>query len=153
MRRLTLLLAALLLLAPGTAVHAQSAPMVDSLQHRVDVLETRIDSLEAVIQILRGEEAESEEKESTQIARFSGSGTKTTRPFSVSGSWEVRWETDSEVFFLNGFEAGNPNSAYPSMIAGPNAPSSGSSYIDRGGRYYLKIQASGPWTVTVVRAD
>lgn len=148
-----LLLAALLLLVPGTAVHAQPASMVDSLEKRVDVLEARIDSLEAVIQILRGEEGESGEQQSRQIARFSGSGTKTTRPFSVSGSWEVRWKTSAEVFFLNGFEAGDPNSTYPSMIAGPSAPSSGSSHIDRGGRYYLKIQSSGPWTVTVVRAD
>ena len=39
------------------------------------------------------------------------------------------------------------------MIAGPNAPSNGISYIDRGGRYYLIIQSSGPWTVTVEKAD
>jgi hypothetical protein len=91
------------------------------------------------------------ERASNVVARFSSSGAKTTRPFSVSGSWEVRWETSAEVFFLNGFEAGNPRSTYPAMITGPNAPSRGSSYIDRGGRYYLKIQSSGPWTVTVVR--
>lgn len=91
------------------------------------------------------------DRASNVVARFSSSGTKTTRPFSVSGSWEVRWDTSAKVFFLNGFEAGNPNSTYPSMITGPNAPSRGSSYIDRGGRYYLKIQSSGPWTVTVVR--
>lgn len=127
----------------------------DSLKRRIEVLEARIDSLKAVIRELRREEPGDPEP-STQpkvVARFSGSGMKTTRPFSVPGPWEVRWETSAEVFSLFGFEAGNPNSTYPSMIAGPNPPTRGSSYVDRGGRYYLKVQSSGSWTVTVVRAN
>lgn len=126
----------------------------DSLRNRIKVLETRVDSLKEVIKHLRsGESEDSAQKDTEIIARFSGSGMKTTRPFSVSGPWEVRWDSSAEVFFLNGFEAGNPNSTYPSMIAGPNAPSRGSSYVDRGGRYYLKIQSSGSWRITVVPAD
>lgn len=135
-----------------SAVAQETNP--DSLKHRIKVLETRVDSLKGIIQDLRSSEPEGSAQQGLKIiARFSGSGMKTTRPFSVSGPWEVRWETSAEVFYLNGFEAGDPNSTYPSMIAGPNAPSRGSSYLDRGGRYYLKIQASGPWSVTVVPAD
>lgn len=160
MRRFRLLLTSALfvLIIAGVAgvpcaVAQETDP--DSLKRRIEVLEARVDSLEAVIQDLRNGEPQRPEpqQEPRVIARFSGSGMKTTRPFSVSGPWEVRWETSAEVFFLNGFEAGDPNSTYPSMIAGPSAPSRGSSYVDRGGRYYLKVQSSGSWEVTVVRAN
>lgn len=83
------------------------------------------------------------------IATYSGSGQATTEPFRVSGPWKVEWESTAKVFFLNGFEAGDPNSTYPAQIAGPNAPSTGSSYIGRGGRYYFKVVSSGGWSLKV----
>jgi outer membrane murein-binding lipoprotein Lpp len=129
------------------------AQETDSLKQRIDVLESKVDSLENVIRNLREEAAAAEEEGPEAIARFSGSGRKNTRPFRVTGPWRVSWVSSAEVFFLNGYEAGKPNSTYPAMIAGPNAPSNGISYIDRGGRYYLIIQSSGPWTVTVEKAD
>jgi hypothetical protein len=44
-------------------------------------------------------------------------------------------------------------SASRAVLAGPGDPTAGAATFDRGGRYYLVVQSTGPWSVTILRGD
>lgn len=71
---------------------------------------------------------------------LTGDGSRTTRPFTVTDGWEVRWKATNELsFFLLdalGHSIGNAG---------------GASYHAKGGTYLLRISSNAHWTVTVVQ--
>lgn len=87
------------------------------------------------------------------VATFTGNGIASTRPFEVDGPWVVEWDTDAPSIGIFAYEPGDPNSTYPGVIAMRNSSGSGSSYVDRGGRYYFKVTCLGEWTLRVRRSD
>jgi hypothetical protein len=85
-----------------------------------------------------------------QILRtFEGSDAHTTRPFEVTGPWEIQWDAHGSLFqiFLFG-EDGN-------FIGVPanGSGGTGSAYQPRGGRFYLQMNATGAWEVRIVAVE
>ncbi len=80
------------------------------------------------------------------IAKYSGNGMKNTRPFTVDGPWEVKWNASGNLFQVMVFDIqGNLVDA----IANQTGPGKGSSYQTKQGKYYLKINAIGNWTLAI----
>lgn len=127
----------------------------DSLQREIETLQQRIDSLETAARRLQDPTAADTlpQGRSRLVTRISGAGSMRTQSFSVSGTWRVRWESAARIFFLSAFEAGAARSTSPAVLAGPGDPTAGAATFDRGGRYYLVVQSTGPWSVTILRAD
>jgi len=90
-----------------------------------------------------------DEFSSTVVATYSGSGRMNTDPFSVSGSWKVKWKSDAKVFSL--YAVKDKDSGSPSLLAGSNESSTGSSYVREGGKYYFKVISDGDWTIEVIK--
>lgn len=93
---------------------------------------------------------------------FRGSGTHTTKLFTVEGGWEIQWETESSSFkllahgtvsrpytgptnerdkVLQWFEAVKP------IVLANTTESKGHAFHPFGGTFYLKILAKGPWVL------
>lgn len=76
----------------------------------------------------------------------SSTGSKRTRPFTVEGSWELRWTTSGGILVVLHKRTGELVDAIAqTQKAGP-----GASFHPTGGTYYLDITAAGDWTVSVV---
>lgn len=84
----------------------------------------------------------------TQVARFTGSGSRPTPTFVVERGWEVRWESPNDDVSIDVYpvSAGTRASSTRSATAG-----SGSMYQPEAGTFLLGVNASGDWTVTVVQ--
>lgn len=138
----------------GTPACAQQTK-VDSLRRQIETLQRRIDSLEAAARRLQDRSTGDAlpQGRSRLVTRISGTGSMKTRAFSVSGRWRVRWESSARVFFMSAFEVGASRDTSPSVLAGPGGPAVGTRTFDRGGRFSLVIQSTGPWSVTILRAD
>jgi len=80
------------------------------------------------------------------VERYSGSGTKNTRPFTVSNSWEVSWNASGSVFQIYLYSAGG---SMEGVLANQQGPGEGSSYQPTPGKYYLKVNAVGDWSVEI----
>jgi hypothetical protein len=80
------------------------------------------------------------------VESFSGSGIKNTKPFTVSDSWEVSWDANGSIFQIYLYDAGG---SMEGVLANQQGPGEGSSYQPTPGRYYLKINAIGSWSVEI----
>jgi hypothetical protein len=80
------------------------------------------------------------------VEQFSGSGIKNTRPFTVSDPWEVSWDANGSVFQIYLYDAGG---SMEGVLANQQGPGEGSSYQPTPGRYYLKVNAVGNWSVEI----
>ena len=105
---------------------------------------------------------ENHETTSTLEMTFTGTGTKTTRHFTVEDGWKLRWETDSPTFKLSAHgSARRPysgpmtkreevlrffESMQPIVLANTNNPT-GNAEHSFGGTFYLQIVASGEWSI------
>jgi hypothetical protein len=84
------------------------------------------------------------------IARYSGSGAQSPRPFTVDGPWELQWEADGALFTVHLKDASGKLIDVMANSA-PAAP--GAAYRAQGGTYALDISALGSWTVRVVAVE
>ncbi|MCA9470447.1 MAG: hypothetical protein MRJ96_14720 [Nitrospirales bacterium] len=105
--------------------------------------------------------AETSSLPSSNDLYFSGNDSTTTQMFTLKDGWEVRWETDSPSFQLSAYGVadlyeGNLSQTeqvlrsfemYEPIILANSADSSGTAFHPLGGTFYLKIIASGPWTI------
>ena len=94
---------------------------------------------------------------------FKGTDSATTEPFTVEDGWEVHWETKSKSFQLSAFGVNDPLykkgtmtereqivrsfEIYQPLILANSSKSSGTASHPLGGTFYLKVKASGPWTI------
>ena len=86
----------------------------------------------------------------TVIQQVSGNGTRSLRPFSVEGQWELRWDLKGqsiEVYLKQ--SDGEPVGLTP--MASQKKPGAGSTFYPKSGSFYLRILSDGDWTVTVVQ--
>jgi hypothetical protein len=81
------------------------------------------------------------------IYSWSGRGVVTTRPFKVSGRWELQWDADGEFFqvYLKSAEG-----EMLGVLANQAGKGPGSAFYPKGGEYYLQINAIGDWRIRVV---
>lgn len=79
------------------------------------------------------------------VITFSGSGTKTTRPFTVSNGWEIQWEYDAGNQFdgIGHFSIilHNESGEIVDFVANQISSGSSSFYHPQGGKYYLEINS------------
>ena len=96
---------------------------------------------------------------------FEGSGTQTTKLFTVEDGWKIDWETESPTFKLLAHGSANrPYSAPQSerdkvlkffetvqpIVLANSTESKGQAFHPHGGTFYLKILAKGPWTLRLI---
>ena len=81
------------------------------------------------------------------VASYSGNGAKNTRPFSVDGDWEIRWDANGEIFQLYLYSS---DGELVGVAANQSGSGKGSCYQPNPGRYYLQVNALGNWTIEIV---
>ncbi len=81
------------------------------------------------------------------IARWSGSGDMTTRPFHVDGPWELQWDTAKGYFSATLHRKTGQEIA--TLANGMEAGSS-SSYQPSGGDFYIEFGGMQTWNAKVV---
>jgi hypothetical protein len=86
-------------------------------------------------------------KYSTEIAAFSGSGGKNTRPFTTTGPWEIQWDAKGDIFQLFLYTANGDMTGVPANQQGSGK---GTSFQPKAGKYYLQVNAIGTWSIKIV---
>jgi hypothetical protein len=87
-------------------------------------------------------------------AQWSGNGLTTTRPFRVSGPWELQWDSAGNFFQVFLYRAGEVHGqAIPNIVANQPGSGSGSSYVPQSGEFYLVVNAIGRWSARAVRVQ
>ncbi len=95
-----------------------------------------------------GEENKSKSKAtSSEIATFSGSGGKNTRPFTTTGPWEIQWDAKGDIFQLYLYTADGDMAGVPANQQGSGK---GTSFQPKAGKYYLQVNAIGTWSIKIV---
>lgn len=84
------------------------------------------------------------------VVEYSGSGMKTTRPFTVNSNWEIQWDADGRIFqvYLQ-----SEDGQMVDILANQQGEGEGSSYSPKTGTYYLKINAMGNWKIKIVETN
>jgi hypothetical protein len=83
------------------------------------------------------------------IGTYSGNTTKNTAPFTIRGSqWRITWQESAKGYFGASVETPD-NSGSSCQIANIIGPDSDTTYCYGAGTYYLWINGSDPWTMTV----
>ena len=96
---------------------------------------------------------------------FSGTGSHTTKVFTVEDGWKISWETESSTFKLTAHGiaqrpyTGSTNqrdrilqwleTVQPIILANTTEPK-GHAFHPSGGRFYLKIIAKGSWVLRLM---
>ncbi len=103
----------------------------------------------------RNNSEESHQSSGNVIASFSGTGTRSTRPFTVNGPWEIQWNAYPAAFGVVAFsmELYDADGNFVDGIANQAEVGPGSSYQPKAGTYYLKISAMGRWAVRIVSTN
>ena len=84
----------------------------------------------------------------SEAVTFSGTGTTTTRPFSVKGQWELKWKSKGflAVHLYNLESRLNEKLMFVFTPEGGK----GASYHPDSGTYFLNIVASDPWSISIL---
>lgn len=83
----------------------------------------------------------------TVLARWSGSGMMTTRPFRAPGPWELRWHSASGFFSARLHTVGTEDA---NLLANQGRGGDSSAYRPNGGTFYLEFSATADWSAEVV---
>jgi len=94
-----------------------------------------------------GAEQKKSSTASSEIATFSGTGGKNTRPFTTTGAWEVQWDAKGDIFQLFLYTANGDMAGIPANQQGSG---NGASYQPKAGKYYLQVNAIGTWSIKIV---
>ena len=89
------------------------------------------------------------EATSSEIATFSGSGGRNTRPFMTNGPWEIQWDAKGDIFQLFLYTANGDTVGIPANQQGSGK---GTSFQPKAGKYYLQVNAIGNWSMKIVPA-
>lgn len=83
------------------------------------------------------------------IARFSGTGMTTTRPFTASGPFVVRIETSEHL----SLEVKSPSALFGEAHLSTDGSATAEVYVSKGGKYVLEVLALDSWKATVIRSE
>ena len=94
-----------------------------------------------------GYSAEKLSYSANQTVTFSGTGTTTTKPFSVTGEWELQWKAKGllAVHLYNLKSRVNEKLMFVYTAEGGK----GESYHPDPGTYFLNVIASEPWNISI----
>lgn len=81
------------------------------------------------------------------ITELTGNGSRTTRPFTVTDGWEIRWTATNELSLFLLDAQGQQLEALGHSLG----DAGGATYHAKGGTYSLRISSNAHWTVTVVQ--
>ena len=85
---------------------------------------------------------------SSEAVSFSGSGTTTTRPFSVKGQWELKWKAKGFLaVHLYNLES---RLSEKLMFVYTTDGGKGASYHPDPGTFFLNVVASEPWSISIL---
>lgn len=84
------------------------------------------------------------------VKTYSGSGGKTTRPFTVNDEWEIQWDAEGAFFQLYLYDENGNMIGVPANQQGGGT---GSSYKAEGGEFYLKVNATKDWKIKIVNVE
>jgi len=82
------------------------------------------------------------------IQQVSANGQRNLRPFAVKNKWEIQWDSKGTLLTITVFDA---DGEIIGIAATQQGAGKGSSYQAKGGNYYLQVNGTGEWTVTVVQ--
>jgi hypothetical protein len=82
------------------------------------------------------------------LARFEGSGDKTTKAFSAAANWQIIWAAKAGSGFT--VELLDKNGVSRGDIVTGKKQAKGSTFVSEAGEFKLKVTASGPWTIAIV---
>jgi len=88
----------------------------------------------------------------TIIQQVSGNGTRSLRPFSVEGQWELRWDLKGQSFAVYLKQSDDEPVGLTPMVS-QKKPGNGSTFYPKSGSFYLRIIAEGDWAVTVAQLE
>jgi len=83
------------------------------------------------------------------IKSFSGSGSKTTRPFVIQTAWEVQWSAKDGIQISLYDRDGN----FVEAVASQMESGKGSSYNPKKGTFCLNIFSMGDWEIKIVAVE
>jgi hypothetical protein len=95
-------------------------------------------------QLYKDKVGDSEDK---VLYSWSGNGIQTTRPFKVSGRWELQWKSDGQYF---GVYLYSGSGEMITILANQQGAGSGSAFYPKLGEYYLSTNAFGAWKIQIV---
>lgn len=84
------------------------------------------------------------------IAEFRGNGITNTRPFETDGPFELVWSSDKFVGIT--LEQPDRPGAFKTVRA-VGSKGGGSAYLPMGGKFYLQIDGSDNWTISIRRIN
>lgn len=87
---------------------------------------------------------------SGEVASYSGSGAKNTRPVTIDGSWELQWDTNGDIFQVYLY---TKDGSMVEVLANQQGSGTRSSYYPQGGSYYFKVNAMGEWSMKIVSSN
>lgn len=82
------------------------------------------------------------------IQKLSANGQRNLRPFVVKDKWEIQWDSKGSNLSITIYGA---DGRVVDVAATQKGSGNGSSYQAKGGEYYLQVNGTGEWTVTVVQ--
>ncbi len=82
----------------------------------------------------------------TTVLEIEGTGDQVSEAFEVSDGWQIVWQTDGESF-----EFAVRGDQDVGTVVDQTGSSSGVTSIVPTGRFYLEINAKGPWSIRVVQ--
>jgi hypothetical protein len=90
-----------------------------------------------------------EQRQWTEVKRWSGTGIKTTEKFTVGKEWRIRWTNRGSFFTMTVYRLGDKEPAAICIPVTTTAQESNVSYVYQGGELYLLINGMGGWEVIV----
>lgn len=126
----------------------QELSEIASIENDIQRLEA-YDQFVAELDIDSGQEV-TPDSTNNIIAQYSGSGTQSTRPFTVNSPWEIQWSASGEIFQIYLYDN---NGNLINVAANQMGAGSGSFYSPKTGSFYLEVNAMGSWEIEVVDVD
>ncbi len=94
-----------------------------------------------------GERAANDARKGETVAgEWDGNGLTVTRPFHISGPWELRWTSEDGFFAVLKSPSGETIDALAEQSKGGD----GHTYVPKGGDYTLEIHGFGEWHAQAV---
>jgi hypothetical protein len=82
------------------------------------------------------------------LARFTGSGDKTTTAFSADSNWEITWKAKPQSGFT--VELLDKDGTSRGQIVTGKNKTKGSTFVSEAGEFTLRVTSSSPWLIAIV---
>lgn len=87
--------------------------------------------------------------EEKPIAKFKGYGQKKTNAFTVPNNWVVNWSAEGKILYFHVVDAETKKNKEVVARGANGLFPKGKKHFEQGGKYFISVNASGPWTLTI----